>query len=154
MKVAERTLVLFTAYNMLNYCVDKLSNPLQEKGISLLAQGSYPRNHILERFKENDRQIIFGTDSFWEGVDIKGDKLQCLIIMRLPFPVPTEPVTAARMELLKKAGKNPFMEYSLPWAVIKFKQGFGRLIRSKQDKGIIISFDNRLISKRKTAGYS
>lgn len=148
LKVGGRTLVLFTAYNMLNYCVDKLSNPLQEKGISLLAQGSYPRNYILERFKENDRQIIFGTDSFWEGVDIKGDKLQCLIIMRLPFPVPTEPVTAARMELLKKAGKNPFMEYSLPWAVIKFKQGFGRLIRSKQDKGIIISFDNRLISKK------
>ena len=147
LKIGGRTLVLFTSYNMLNYCVNKLSNSLQEKGINLLAQGNFPRNYILERFKENDKQIIFGTDSFWEGVDIKGEKLQYLIIMRLPFAVPTEPVTAARMELLKKAGKNPFMEYSLPWAVIKFKQGFGRLIRSKQDKGIIISFDNRLITK-------
>ena len=148
MKIGGRTMVLFTAYTMLNYCVDKLNAPLQEKGINLLAQGTYPRNYILEKFKENDRQIIFGTDSFWEGVDIKGDRLQCLIIMRLPFPVPTEPVTAARMEMLKKEGKNPFMEYSLPWAVIKFKQGFGRLIRSKQDKGFIISFDNRLITKK------
>lgn len=148
LNIGGRTLVLFTSYSMLNYCVDNVAYSLNKKGINLLAQGNYPRTYILEQFKKQDKQIIFGTVSFWEGVDIKGDNLQYLIIMKLPFPVPSEPVAAARMELMRKEGRNPFMEYSLPRAVIKFKQGFGRLIRSKQDRGHIISFDNRLITKR------
>ncbi|MDI3547160.1 MAG: ATP-dependent helicase DinG [Halanaerobiales bacterium] len=142
-----RTMVLFTSYGMLNYCVQKTGAVLRREGINLLPQGKYPRNYIIDNFKKNERQIIFGTVSFWEGVDIKGDNLQYLIIMKLPFPVPSEPVAAARMEQLKKEGKNPFYDYSLPRAVIRFKQGFGRLIRSRQDKGIVITFDNRLLTK-------
>ncbi|NLM97966.1 MAG: DEAD/DEAH box helicase [Halanaerobiaceae bacterium] len=146
--VAGRTMVLFTSYRMLNYCEQKLRDSLQEAGINILAQGNHSRNYIIERFKQEENQIIFGTDSFWEGVDIKGDNLQLLIIMKLPFPVPDEPVAAARMEMLKKEGKNPFFQYSIPRAVIRFKQGFGRLIRSKKDRGVIICFDNRIITKQ------
>ncbi|MFW6023026.1 MAG: helicase C-terminal domain-containing protein [Halanaerobiaceae bacterium] len=142
-----RTMVLFTSYSMLNYCYNKLNNPLRQAGINLLAQGNYPRSYIIENFKSQDRQIVFGTVSFWEGVDIKGENLEYLIIMKLPFPVPNEPVAAARMEKMRKEGKNPFIHYSLPRAVIRFKQGFGRLIRSQKDQGIVISFDNRLLTK-------
>ncbi len=142
-----KTLVLFTSYSMLNYCVKKLEDYLVGKGLTILSQGKYPRNHIIDYFKKNERQIIFGTVSFWEGIDIKGDNLQYLIIMKLPFPVPSEPVAAARMEKMEKEGINPFIHYSLPRAVIRFKQGFGRLIRSRQDKGIIVTFDNRLLKK-------
>ncbi|MFW6381815.1 MAG: helicase C-terminal domain-containing protein [Bacillota bacterium] len=102
---------------------------------------------ILNNFKENSGRIIFGTVSFWEGVDIKGNDLRYLVIMKLPFPVPTRPVAAARMEQLKKEGKNPFYNYSIPRAVIRFKQGFGRLIRSRKDRGVIVNLDNRLINK-------
>jgi ATP-dependent DNA helicase DinG len=141
------TLVLFTSYKMLNYCKKKTEKKLQEAGITLLSQGEYQRNYIIQTFKNYDHQIIFGTASFWEGIDIKGDNLKYLIIMKLPFPVPSEPVAAARMEKMSQEGKNPFYHYSLPRAVIKFKQGFGRLIRSKQDQGIVISLDNRLLTK-------
>ncbi len=141
------TMVLFTSYKMLNYCVKKTEKKLNHAGINLLPQGRFPRNYILKTFKNNNSQIIFGTVSFWEGVDIKGDNLKYLIIMKLPFPVPSRPVASARRELLKKEGKNPFLNYSLPRAVIRFKQGFGRLIRSRHDKGIIVSFDNRLSTK-------
>lgn len=146
--IAGRTMVLFTSYSMLNYCEKKLRESLREAGINILAQGHYSRNYIIDKFKQEENQIIFGTDSFWEGVDIKGENLQVLIIMKLPFPVPSEPVAAARMEMIRKEGKNPFIQYSLPRAVIRFKQGFGRLIRSKQDRGVIICFDNRLITKQ------
>lgn len=142
-----KTMVLFTSYKMLNYCDRKLKPTLSEAGLTLLSQGRYPRKYIIDNFKINNNQIIFGTSSFWEGVDLKGDDLKYLIIMKLPFPVPSEPVAAARMEEMKKAGKNPFINYSLPRAVIRFKQGFGRLIRSRQDEGIIIVFDNRIITK-------
>lgn len=129
-------MVLFTSYRMLNYCEQKLRDSLQEAGINILAQGNHSRNYIIERFKQEENQIIFGTDSFWEGVDIKGDNLQLLIIMKLPFPVPDEPVAAARMEMLKKKEK-PLFQYSIPRAVIRFKQGFGRLIRSKRTEGLL-----------------
>ncbi|HLV09866.1 MAG TPA: helicase C-terminal domain-containing protein [Halanaerobiales bacterium] len=142
-----KTLVLFTSYSMLNYCEKKLRKELDGRGINLLSQLKYPRSYIIEHFKSNERQVIFGTVSFWEGIDVKGDSLQYLIIMKLPFPVPSEPVAAARMEKMEKEGINPFMNYSLPRAVIKFKQGFGRLIRSREDKGVIINFDNRLLTK-------
>lgn len=142
-----KTMVLFTSYSMLNYCVKKMETGLREHGLNLLAQGNYPRNYIIDCFKRKERQIIFGTVSFWEGVDVKGDNLQYLIIMKLPFPVPSEPIAAARMEQLKKEGKNPFFNYSIPRAVIRFKQGFGRLIRTQKDRGLIISFDNRLLTK-------
>ena len=140
-------MVLFTSYKMLNYCLNKMEKRLNEENINILPQGRYPRHYIIKSFKENNSQVIFGTVSFWEGVDIRGDDLRYLIMMKLPFPVPSEPVTAARSELMQKNNINPFFNYSLPRAVIRFKQGFGRLIRSRQDKGMIVVFDNRLINK-------
>ncbi|MFW6279225.1 MAG: helicase C-terminal domain-containing protein [Bacillota bacterium] len=142
-----KTMVLFTSYYMLNFCLRQTRTAVNKAGLNILAQGEYPRHYIINNFKANQAQIIFGTVSFWEGIDIKGDNLQYLIIMKLPFPVPSRPVAAARREKMQKEGKNPFYHYSLPRAVIRFKQGFGRLIRSRQDKGLIISLDNRLVTK-------
>jgi len=141
------TMVLFTSYSMLNYCLEHTRPDLEQKGLRILAQGEFPRHYILNNFKAQKSQIIFGTVSFWEGVDIKGDDLKYLIIMKLPFPVPSRPVAAARKEKLEQEGKNPFYHYSLPRAVIRFKQGFGRLIRSRKDRGVIISLDNRLLQR-------
>ncbi|MFW6270797.1 MAG: helicase C-terminal domain-containing protein [Bacillota bacterium] len=146
-KFQGSTLVLFTSYSMLNYCLQNTEKYLNRKGINILPQGRYPRHFIINQFKTKNNQIIFGTVSFWEGIDVRGNDLKYLIIMKLPFPVPTRPVAAARKEQLKKEGKNPFFHYSLPRAVIRFKQGFGRLIRSKDDRGIIINLDNRIINK-------
>jgi ATP-dependent DNA helicase DinG len=98
--------------------------------------------------REHQNAVIFGLDSFWEGVDIRGDALRCLIITKLPFEVPTEPVNQARTEDMERQGKNAFMEYSLPRAVLKFKQGFGRLIRSRTDTGRVIICDERIRTKR------
>ena len=141
------TLVLFTSYSMLNYCYNYMNENLEEKQINILAQGRYSRKYIINSFKDNNSQVIFGTVSFWEGIDIKGDDLRYLIMMKLPFPVPSEAVASARKEKLKENGQNPFVNYSLPRAVIRFKQGFGRLIRSKKDKGMITVLDNRLLHK-------
>ena len=98
-------------------------------------------------FKNSENPVLFGTDSFWEGVDVQGDKLKSVIIIKLPFKVPNDPVTEAIIENIKQKGKNPFNDYQVPQAVIKFKQGIGRLIRSKDDKGIITILDNRIIKK-------
>jgi ATP-dependent DNA helicase DinG len=98
--------------------------------------------------RESENSIIFGLDSFWEGVDVKGDSLKCLVITKLPFEVPTEPIVMARTEMIEREGGNPFYEYSLPRAVLKFKQGFGRLIRSKTDRGRIIICDERIETKK------
>jgi len=141
------TMVLFTSYYMLNYCLNKLENKLNQHGINVLAQGRYSRYYIVDKFKQGSSQIIFGTSSFWEGVDFKGNVLRNLIMMKLPFPVPSDPLAAARSEMLEKEGKNSFYNYSLPQAVIRFKQGFGRLIRSKSDQGKFIIFDNRILKK-------
>ena len=141
------TLVLFTSYSMLNYCYNYMNENFKNHNLNILAQGRYSRKYIIDSFKENTSQVIFGTVSFWEGIDIKGDDLRYLIMMKLPFPVPSEAVAAARKEKMKNNGQNPFFEYSLPRAVIRFKQGFGRLIRSKQDKGMITVLDNRLLNK-------
>ncbi len=142
-----RTMVLFTSYSMLNYCRQRMDREMEQNGLKILAQGDYPRSFIINAFRKKTGQIIFGTVSFWEGVDLKGDDLQFLIIMRLPFPAPSEPIAAARIEQLEKEGKNPFINYSLPRAVIRFKQGFGRLIRTKQDRGIVVLLDNRVLNK-------
>lgn len=139
------TMVLFTSYGMLNMAYTALKPHFDSERILLLAQGkSGSRTNIINQFKDNTDSILFGTDSFWEGVDIPGDALQILIIPKLPFDVPTEPLIAARMEEIKSRGGNAFFEYSVPEAVIKFRQGFGRLIRSKSDYGAVICCDNRL----------
>lgn len=142
-----KTMVLFTSYKMLNYCLRQVEKDLNNNKVKILPQGRFPRHQIIKEFKEKENRVIFGTVSFWEGVDIRGDDLKYLFMMKLPFPVPSEPIAAARSEKLEKEGKNPFFNYSLPRAVIRFKQGFGRLIRSRSDKGMVVIFDNRIAKK-------
>ncbi len=146
-KIGRGTLALFTSYSMLNQSYDALKNDLSSDGILLLGQGiDGARGSITDRFKTHRRAMLLGTDSFWEGVDIPGEALEILGIIRLPFAVPSEPLVAAHMEELEKQGKNPFLHYSVPEAILKFRQGFGRLIRNKSDKGIVIVFDSRVLS--------
>ena len=112
------------------------------------------RNMMLKEFKADVDSVIFGTDSFWTGVDVPGESLSNVIITKLPFAVPTNPLVAARCEELKNAGKNAFREYSIPDAVLKFRQGIGRLIRSNTDSGIIAILDKRIISKNYGKDFS
>jgi len=143
------TLILFTSYKDLNYAYEELSTPLFEKDIPLLAQGKgFSRSAILKEFKELGNAVLLGTSSFWEGVDVQGDSLSLLIIYKLPFQVPSEPIVEAYIEKLEAERKNSFMHYMLPNAMLKYRQGFGRLIRSKSDKGLVVVLDNRIITKR------
>ncbi|MBY0529959.1 MAG: DEAD/DEAH box helicase family protein [Rhabdochlamydiaceae bacterium] len=141
------TFVLFTSYEMLQQCYDKLSLTSLAQKYPLLRQGQLSRRILLEQFKETEGSVLFATSSFWEGVDVPGDALRCVIIVKLPFQVPTEPLIQACTERMEREGKNPFNDYSVPQAVIKFKQGFGRLIRTKNDRGCIVCLDNRIIKK-------
>ncbi len=147
-KTKGRTFVLFTSYKALNYVYYSLREEFERNNINLLIQGMYPRTKLVEIFKKTEAPVLFGTDSFWEGVDVKGDQLSSVIIVKLPFKVPSDPVTEAIIETYEEQGKNPFMEYQIPESIIKFKQGIGRLIRSKEDSGIITILDNRIITKR------
>src|SRR5690606_5894412 len=113
-----------------------------------LMQGEMPRHQLVETFKNSSKAALFATSSFWEGVDIQGDALQCLILTKLPFSVPSTPIFEARAEMLERRGGNPFYEIAVPQAVIKFKQGFGRLIRSHADKGFVLVLDNRVLVQR------
>ena len=106
-----------------------------------------PRGQLLDRFKEHPRSVLLGTDSFWQGVDVPGDALQNVIITKLPFVVPDQPLLQARMEAIRENGGNPFRDYQLPQAIIKFRQGFGRLIRTRSDKGIVVLLDPRISTK-------
>lgn len=139
-------LILFTSYQMLNEVHSAVKKELPE-GISLLVQGMEPRNKLTDKFKRTKNSVLFATDSFWEGIDVPGDSLRLLVIMKLPFKVPTEPIFEAKSEYLKSQGMNSFQEYSIPLAVIKFKQGFGRLIRSRKEKGVAVVFDKRVVTK-------
>jgi ATP-dependent DNA helicase DinG len=140
-------LVLFTSREIMNRTWGLVSDELTDTGLYPMLQGELPNRIMLEIMRESTNSIIFGLDSFWEGVDVRGDSLKCLIITKLPFEVPTEPMVMARAEAIRESGRNPFNEYTLPRAILKFKQGFGRLIRSKDDTGRVIICDERIETK-------
>jgi ATP-dependent DNA helicase DinG len=140
-------LILFTSYSLLDNVYRKVYEELESSGIITLKQGVLPRARLLDKFRIEDGSVLFATDSFWEGVDVPGNALRLVVITRLPFRVPTEPIIEARVEYMESMGVNSFTEYSVPVAVLKFKQGFGRLIRTRSDKGIVLVLDKRIISK-------
>jgi ATP-dependent DNA helicase DinG len=143
-----RALVLFTAYDALRESYEAALPVMEAMGIACLRQGDGERGRLLETFKNDISSVLFATDSFWEGVDAPGETLSLVIIAKLPFKVPTDPVQLARSEACEKRGGNAFMEISLPEAVIRLKQGFGRLIRHSQDRGAVAVLDSRLVTKR------
>jgi len=140
-------LVLFTSRDVMKKTWELCSDELRDIGFNAMIQGEQSGREMLRTMRESENSVIFGLDSFWEGVDVKGDSLKCLIITKLPFEVPTEPIVLARTEMIERKGGNAFYEYSLPRAVLKFKQGFGRLIRSKADRGRLIICDERIETK-------
>ena len=144
-----RTLVLFTSYNMMERTYRIARELAGDHGINILCQGTHgSRRSLVSRFKSTKRTVLFGTSSFWEGVDIQGEALSCVVIVKLPFAVPTDPIVQARAEHVTQNDGNAFMDYSLPQAVIKFKQGVGRLIRSHRDRGIVMIIDERVFTKQ------
>ena len=148
LKSAGRAFVLFTSYAMLKRMAERLEDWMDEQAMELLTQGGgLDRDKMLTLFKQGTRCVLFGTDSFWQGVDVPGEALSNVIIVRLPFAVPSHPLIQGRIELMRQKGQNPFMDYQLPMAIIKFKQGFGRLIRSKSDTGMVVVLDSRIVQK-------
>lgn len=140
-------LLLFTSYKTMNYAYSILAAEFEEAGLHPLKQGSHSREFLLDTMKSKDYAVLFATSSFWEGIDIPGDHLRFLVIDKLPFDSPSNPLTKAICNIIEKNGGNPFNEYSIPRAVLKYKQGIGRLIRSKKDKGILLVLDSRIFSK-------
>lgn len=142
-----RAFVLFTSYAMLRSTLHRIGPTLYDAEVPLWVQGEAPRSQLLEGFRKVPGSVLFGTDSFWEGVDVPGQALTLVIIARLPFEVPTHPIAKARADRMQSEGQNPFYQYSLPRAALKLKQGFGRLIRSARDFGAVVIYDRRLITK-------
>ncbi len=142
-----RAFVLFTSFRSLQRQYRAAERLLSQAGIRCLKQGEAPRHKLLETFREDTRSVLFGTDSFWEGVDVEGEALSTVILTRLPFRVPTHPVLVARCEAIDAAGGRAFSDYTVPMAVVKFRQGFGRLIRRRSDRGVVVVTDKRVVSR-------
>ena len=148
-KSGGRAFVLFTSYKLMQRTAALLESFFEGESLTLLVQGQgSSRGQLIEAFKEEETSVLFGTDSFWTGVDVPGKALTNVIITRLPFAVPDHPLTQARLEHIEEHGGNSFMEYTVPEAILKLRQGVGRLIRSGEDEGMVVLLDNRILSKR------
>jgi DNA polymerase-3 subunit epsilon/ATP-dependent DNA helicase DinG len=140
-----RALALFTSYSQLRATLRAVRAPLAQVNITVQAQGEgVSRAQLLQNLRQGERRVLLGTRSFWEGVDVPGEALSCLAIAKLPFSVPSDPIFAARAETFDQ----PFLEYAVPEAILRFLQGFGRLIRTRTDRGVVAVFDKRLLTKR------
>jgi ATP-dependent DNA helicase DinG len=140
-----KAFVLFTSYKALDHAAEVLKNRIS---FPLLLQGTLPKRQLIETFRTTENSVLLGTSSFWYGVDVRGEALSCVIIDKLPFAAPEDPILKARIQLLRKQGKDPFHTYQLPNAVLMLKQGAGRLIRDSQDRGILMICDPRLVGAR------
>ncbi|HLJ48268.1 MAG TPA: ATP-dependent DNA helicase [Bryobacteraceae bacterium] len=140
-----RAFVLFTSYQQMRLVYDRVSLEIE---YPTLLQGTGPRSALLQEFRATPNCVLFATSSFWQGVDVQGDQLSCVIIDKLPFAVPSDPVVEARIQNIRDGGGNPFYEYQIPQAALALKQGFGRLIRSRADRGVLVLLDNRITKQR------
>jgi DNA polymerase-3 subunit epsilon/ATP-dependent DNA helicase DinG len=145
MATEGRMLALFTSYHQLRAVSRAIARPLSQRGITVYTQGlGASRSQLLENFRDTPKAVLLGTRSFWEGVDVPGDPLSCLVLAKLPFAVPSDPVFVARSEEMD----DPFYQYTVPDAILRFRQGFGRLIRTKTDRGVAVVMDSRVLNKR------
>jgi ATP-dependent DNA helicase DinG len=144
-----RALILCTSWDFVRFLAQQLRPACSAEGIELLVQGEQPLTRLLERKRDEATSVLIGTDSLWEGIDVRGEALTLLVVTRLPFASPGHPLTQARMDRMKQQGREPFAEHSLPEAILKFRQGFGRLIRGQQDRGTVVVMDPRI----RTKGY-
>ena len=144
-----RAFVLFTSYRLMVQAAEKVRPFCEEQGWTLYVQGQDMQRHaMLEAFRKDVDSVLFGTDSFWTGVDVPGESLSNVIVTRLPFEVPDHPLVESRFESIRERGGNPFYEYSVPVAILKLRQGVGRLIRTRSDSGMVVILDPRVATKR------